>query len=501
MKIGIVVSALVVAGAALAQSPAVGSFEGATGVGETPKAGAATVDPDSGDYRITGGGANIWGKADAFHYVWRKISGDVTMTADVRFVGTGVVAHRKAALMIRQSLEPGSAYADVAVHGDGLTSLQYRAETGGITQELRSMMSAPVRLRLERKGDTFTMYTGTSGGELRASEPVKVMLKEPVYVGLAVCSHDANVLETAIFSNVRVETPARRVRSRISVYDLKRKSVEVIYTADKLFEAPNWSPDGRYLMVNSGGDLYRLPPKSGGEPRKIDLGRVTGCNNDHGISPDGSLIALSAQVPGAPGSQVYRAKADGSDARLLTEKSPSYYHGWSPDGKWLAYTARRDGEFDVYRIPVDGGEEERLTTAKGLDDGPDYSPDGKWIYVNSDRTGNFDIWRFPATGSGENDRLAEQVTNDEWEDWFPHPSPDGKWMVFVSFNKGTKGHPANQNVKLRMMRLPGDKLKPAKIEVLHPLFGGQGTINVNSWAPDSSRFAFVSYELLPAEPK
>jgi Tol biopolymer transport system component len=295
--------------------------------------------------------------------------------------------------------------------------------------------------------------------------------------------------------------PARaRVRSKLSVYDLRDNSTRVIHAADSLFEAPNWSPDGSYLLINSGGDLYRVPlraDRGAGDPLKLDLGGIRGCNNDHGISPDGKRIAFSARH-NAPGSQVYIANADGSSPRLLTERTPSYYHGWSPDGKWLAFVGQRDGEFDTYRIPANGGPEERLTTAKGLDDGPDYSPDGKWIYVNSDRTGNFDIWRFPPDGSGPNDSKAQRITNDEWEDWFPHPSPDGKWIVFLSFEKGTQGHPANRNVRLRIMPSPGDKPpRSARIRILAELFGGQGTLNVNSWSPDSKQFAFVSYELLP----
>jgi Tol biopolymer transport system component len=299
-------------------------------------------------------------------------------------------------------------------------------------------------------------------------------------------------------AQVRKAGPGGRPASRslVSIYDLASKSVEVIFTADTVWEAPNWSRDGQFLMVNSGGNLYRLPARKGAQPEKIDLGSIAGCNNDHGISPDGKQIAISARG-NAGGSQVYLANADGSNPRLMTPQAPSYYHGWSPDGKWLAYTAQRDKNFDIYRLPAaGGGVEERLTTNPGLDDGPDYSPDGKWIYVNSDRTGNFDIWRFPAGGAGENDKNAQQVTSDEWEDWFPHPSPDGKWMVFVSFEKGTQGHPANRNVALRMMPLPGAKLTTPKIEILTRLFGGQGTINVNSWSPDSKRFAFVSYELM-----
>ena len=147
-----------------------------------------------------------------------------------------------------------------------------------------------------------------------------------------------------------------------------------------------------------------------------------------------------------------------------------------------------------------GGPEQRLTSKGSYDDGPEYSRDGKWIYFNSNRSGGWDIWRIPSEGGGPNDEKAEQVTNDELEDWFPHFSPDGKWMLFLSFPKGTTGHNDRiDGTTLRIMPAPGNKLKPAKIEDLTKFFGGQGTINVNSWSPDSKKFAFVFYEPLPAQ--
>lgn len=473
-----------------------GIFEGHNDIGATPRAGKVEVDAARGEYSVTGGGANIWGTTDAFQFVWKRQSGDFTITADVKFIGAGVVAHRKAALMVRQDLGPGAAYADVAAHGDGLTSLQYRTEAGGQTSEIQSSVKAPVRIRIERRGHQFTMYAGTPGERLQGSGPVTVTLKDPVYVGLAVCSHDADVLETAVFSNVSLQTPRPQVRSRISIFDITTGQTEVIYTADRLFEAPNWSPDGKYLLVNSGGALWRIAlDTKPAEPVKIDLPQLSGCNNDHGISPDGRWYAISARGA-TPASVVYVASEDRGKVRQLTAKAPSYFHGWSPDGKWLAYVGQRDGNFDLYRISANGGVEERLTSHPAYDDGPDYSPDGKWIYFNSQRSGNWDIWRMPASGAGPNDARAQQVTRDEYEDWFPHPSPDGKWMVFISFNKGTEGHPANRDVMLRMIPLPGAKLKSPAIRVLTKLFGGQGTINVSSWSPDSKRFAFVGYELV-----
>jgi TolB protein len=260
-------------------------------------------------------------------------------------------------------------------------------------------------------------------------------------------------------------------------------SERVVYSSSRLFEAPNWSPDGKYLLLNSEGRLWKIPV-AGGEPQPVDTGAVTGVNNDHGISRDGKRFAISA-------GQIYVLPASGGEPRQVTAAKPSYFHGWSPDGKTLAYCAQRDGNFDLYAIPFAGGKERRLTSSPGYDDGPDYSPDGRWIYFNSDRSGSWDIWRIPSGGAGANDRGAERVTSDDYEDWFPHPSPDGKWLLFLSFQKGTHGHPPNQNgVLLRLMPRQGGPVWTVK-----ELFGGQGTLNVNSWAPDSKQFAFVRYEL------
>ncbi|MGH9721395.1 MAG: TolB family protein, partial [Bryobacteraceae bacterium] len=276
-----------------ASAQKIGVFDSSTGVGITPQAGSAAFDSASGEYRITGGGANMWLRVDAFHFLWTKMSGDLAITADIKFIGESAAAHRKAALLIRQNLEPGSAYADVAVHGDGLTSLQYRPTADALTQEVRSELKGPTRVRIERRGDRITILAGNPGEQLKPAGPVAMSLQDPVYVGLGVCSHNADVLETALFSNVTVErlpqVSARpRVRSKLSIYNLEDNSTRVIHTADRLFEAPNWSRDGSFLLINAGGNLYRVPVnRDNPEPEKIDLGEIGGCNNDHGISPDG----------------------------------------------------------------------------------------------------------------------------------------------------------------------------------------------------------------------
>jgi Tol biopolymer transport system component len=222
-----------------------------------------------------------------------------------------------------------------------------------------------------------------------------------------------------------------------------------------------------------------------GEARPIDTGFANRCNNDHGLSPDGTLLAISDQSQGDGQSVIYTLPATGGTPRRITAHAPSYWHAWSPDGKTLAYCAERGGEFDVYTIPVEGGAETRLTTAPGLDDGPDYSPDGRWIYFNSERSGTMQIYRMRTDGTEQ-----ERLTSDGRADWSPHPSPDGKWVAFLSYEREVKGHPPDKDVMLRIMPAGG-----GDVQVLARLFGGQGTINVPSWSPDSTRLAFVSYRL------
>ena len=472
-----------------------GVFENHGDIGATKQVGSAGFNAVSRAYTVAGGGANMWFTNDAFHFLWKKVSGDVTLAADIAFLGAGGDPHRKACLLVRQSLDSDSAYADAAIHGDGLTSLQYRAAKNERTYEIQSGVNEPMRLRIEKRGRYVSMSiagAGGVGGELRpAGGSFRLDLDGPFYVGLGVCAHNNDVLERAVFTNVELTTGSvaagqPRLISTLETVPLASKDRRVVWTTTNLIEAPNWSHDGASLIFNSRGRILRIPV-TGGEPQPIDTGFATRCNNDHGISPDGTMLVISDQTQTDRKSRIYTLPITGGTPKLITEVAPSYWHGWSPDGKTLAYCAERNGEFDIYTIPTGGGAETRLTTAKGLDDGPDYSADGKWIYFNSDRTGLMQVWRMHTDGSAQ-----EQVTSDEFNNWFPHPSPDGKWLVFLSFEKDVQGHPANKDVTLRLMPLAG-----GKIEVLAKLFGGQGTINVPSWSPDSRRVAFVSYQFAP----
>ena len=293
----------------------------------------------------------------------------------------------------------------------------------------------------------------------------------------------------------------QHLRSRIFIYDLRDGSSHLVYTEDSIWEAPNWSPDGKYLISNHNGRIYKLMLRADGTatPQPLAIPENLSCNNDKALSPSGAKLAFSATPPGGKGSEVFVADAGGENTRQMTTETPSYFHGWSPDSTTLAFVAQRNGsgQYDIYSMPAAGGPEKRLTMNIHQDDGPDYSPDGKWIYINSDRSGKEAIWRFPADGAGPDDVKAEMVVSDALEDWFPHIAPDGKRMVYIGYPAGTPTHnPRNVNIELKLVAIDHDKVAASR-KTLIKATGGQGTMNVNSWAPDSERFAYVTYEVLP----
>ena len=272
------------------------------------------------------------------------------------------------------------------------------------------------------------------------------------------------------------------MRSRLCIHNLVTGATEEVLATDSLIEAPNWTPDGASLIVNGEGRLFRVP-LAAPDLVPIDTGHALDCNNDHGVSPDGGLLVISDSTDTAD-SCIYVLPVGGGEPRRITSQVPSWWHGWSPDGATLAYVGRREGLFGIYTIPVDGGAETHLISGGGHYDGPDYSPDGRWIWFNSDRGGSMDLWRIPA-GGGE----PERMTQDDRVNWFPHPSPDGSAVLYLSYEPGREGHPRDRDVELRLLDL-GD----GSVRTLLGLFGGQGTINVPCWAPGGGRFAFVRYE-------
>jgi TolB protein len=294
-------------------------------------------------------------------------------------------------------------------------------------------------------------------------------------------------VEKGAFRYVRLIRPARPdfvpykdyIGSDIELLDVETGARKSIYRAEDSVQAPNWTPDGRRLLCNRNGRIFALELATR-EAAPVDTGAQVRCNNDHVLSFDGRMLGISSGTP----SVVYTLPAGGGSPMQVTPAGPSYLHGWSPDGKFLVFTGLRNGDFDVYRVPSAGGAEERLTTAKGLDDGPEYSPDGRTIFFNSERTGRMQIWRMNPDGSGQT-----QVTDDGFNNWFPHVSPDGRTIAFISFPPETASneHPFYRRVYLR--RMPAGGGTPT---VIAYVYGGQGSINVNSWSPDNRTIAFVS---------
>jgi Tol biopolymer transport system component len=322
----------------------------------------------------------------------------------------------------------------------------------------------------------------------------------PPYRLLAVSSV---VVRSAVGPSAALGQSLDSVRSSLLTVEVRSGRVDTVFSERRHFEAPNWSRDGGFFVVNSGGRLYRLGAGGASGARRlqeIPTGFATRINNDHGISPDGRALVISHSAdehitdPAQSwlASSLYVLPIAGSAAPVkVTAKAPSFWHGWSPDGRTLAYVGRRrvaggGDEWDVYTIPAAGGEERRVTTCPGLDDGPDYAPDGRFIYYNSACSGTMEIWRIRPDGTG-----AEQLTRDAYSNWFPHPSPDGRWVVYLAYleDQGDR-HPFGKQVKLRLM----DRRDGSVRDLTRPFFGGQGTINVPSWAPDSRRVAFVVYQ-------
>jgi TolB protein len=483
---------LATATAALAQQPPLGPFDGHGDIGRTRNPGSVVYDAVREVYTVAGSGANMWADHDDFHFVWKRLQGNFIVTVRAQFSGAGVEPHRKLGWTVRSTLASGAPHVAAAVHGDGLVALQFRRTAGGLTEEVRSSVTAPDVIQLERAGNRYTLSVARFGDTLAPVSVADLALGDQVYVGLFVCAHNDSVVERATFRDVRITVPARAdfvpyrdyLGSNLEILDVATGDRTIVYRSPVSLQAPNWTTDGSALIYNSQGLVYRFD-LTDRRPAAVNTGFATSNNNDHVLSFDGRTLGISNHsAADHNASIVYTVPVGGGTPRRVTPLGPSYLHGWSPDGKFLVYTGERGGEFDVYRIAVDGGEETRLTTAPGLDDGPEYAPDGAYIYFNSVRSGTMQLWRMRPDGSSQ-----EQLTSDRYNNWFPHVSPDGRWIVFLSFlpDVAPNDHPFYKPVYLRLMPTAGGSPR-----VIAYVYGGQGTINVPSWSPDSRRVAFVS---------
>ena len=486
-----VIIVLICGGSLLHASNKTGVFEKNTDVGDVEHPGHVSYNANTQEYTISGAGTNMWFGQDEFHYLYRQLSGDFILRANVKFLGKGVNAHRKLGWIVRNKLSSNSAHANACVHGDGLTSLQYRQTPGADTEEVQSDVQAPDVVQLERRGDTFIMSAAVFGQPF-VSVKKKISLNDRVFAGLYVCSHDSDVVESAVFRNVRIVRPANPgftpyrdyIGSHIEILNVKTGLCKILHSEPRSLQAPNWHPDGTRLIYNSEGLLYNFDLLTYSTD-KLETAFATNNNNDHVLSFDGEKLGISHHSDEHDGqSIIYTLPALGGTPKQITEQGPSYLHGWSPDQKYLVYTAERNGQYDIYKISVDTKQEEQLTDTPTLDDGSEFTPDGDYIYFNSNRTGTMQIWRMRPDGSEQ-----EQITFDEYNDWFPHISPDGKYIIFLSYMPEIESgdHPFYKHVYLRMMSV--DRNEP---NIVAYVYGGQGTMNVPSWSPDGRYVAFIS---------
>jgi TolB protein len=478
----------------LAQVPGakIGSFDQFADIGLPEIAGCASYKEPSQTYRLSGSGSNIWFGQDSFSFLSKKMNGDFILQTQVRFIGDGHEPHRKIGLMIRSSYATNSPVVVCTVHGDGLTAFQYRTTSGGIMKEIKLTIKAPDVLQLEKKGNTYIMSVAHFGETYQVQQLDSIDLGANLVAGLYICAHTNKFSEEAEFSNTRIYNTApdsliqykTYIGSALEIMDVVTGHRDVVSSDAGSIQAPNWTPDGNTLIYNARGNLYNFDILTR-TATVFNTDFANKNNNDHVLTFDGKQMGISSQQPETKGqSAVYTVPARGGVPKKITNLTPSYLHGWSPDNQYLIYTGERNGEPDIYKISKDGGEEIQLTNTKGLDDGSEYSPDGKFIYFNSARTGKMQLWRMDPNGENQ-----IQLTFDEMNNWFPHVSPDNKWLVFISFPTEVPAdkHPFYQRVYLRLMPVSGGEPK-----VISYLYGGQGTINVPSWSPDSKKISFVS---------
>ncbi len=478
-----------------------GEFAAQSDIGLVTPHGNARYSATNDTYTLTGAGANTWYHVDDFHYLWKKMSGDVALTAEIRFPPVTYHhepdPHRKGILMFRQTLDSGGIYADAVVHGTGMTALQYRRERGANSQDIEINIGAPQLVRIEKRGDAFTLYLSMQGEPLHpAGASIALHLQEPFYVGLGVVSHDVDTVDQVEFRRVHLQAlpPLTKGAPRVRYSTLRTIQTEdqfrramVIRTGTALMQSANWLPHNPNIYVYEGGHMLAIPyldPAAGGTARVIDTGSLVDCSGNYGLAPDGRSLAVScAQAHGGP-HQVYVLPASGTGTpRQLTQGAQSFFHAWSPDSRTIAFTRGGASKADIFTVTAAGGAARQLTNDT-INDGPDFSVDGKFLYFDSSRSGQTQIWRMRTDGSA-----AEQVTDDDCRNSSPHPSPDGKSLAFLAQPAGSGDTIGEAAIKIVT-------LNDGLIRTLTQLQGNRDSFSMYGWG-DNNHVAFVSYDSPP----
>jgi TolB protein len=484
-------------------SAELGAFAAQSDIGLVTPGGEARYSAANDTYTLTGAGANTWYHVDDFHFLWKKLSGDVALTAEIRFPPVTYHhdpdPHRKGILMFRQSLDSGGIYADAVVHGSGMSALQYRRERGANSEDIELNTDAPQLVRIEKRGDAFTLYLSLKGEPLHpVGASIALHLKAPFYVGLGVVSHDVDTVDQVEFRHVRLQTlpPLAPSAPRLHYSTLRTIQTEdqfrravVIRTGTALMQSPNWLPHNPDIYVYEGGHVLAIPyldPAAGGTPRIIATGALVDCSGNYGLSPDGRSLAVSCAQAHGGAHQVYVLPAGGTGTPLqVTHGAQSFFHAWSPDSRTIAFTRGSASKADIFTVPAAGGEARQLTHDT-INDGPDYSADGKFIYFDSSRSGQLQIWRMRSDGSA-----AEQITADDCRNSSPHLSPDGKSLAFLAQPPGSDDAIGAAAIKIVT-------LSDGLIRTLTQLQGNRDSFSMYGWG-DDHHVAFVSYNLLPAD--
>ena len=468
----------------------IGEFDNSADIGHLPVSGTATYHGTSQTYTVTSAGNGISDKSDEFHFIWKAIQGDFILRAEIDPSASKTLDAASFGWAVRNTISDESAMISAVIDTDGTASLKMRNERGGSLRVIEHKNYMPDVIQLERINGVFRMKTARFGEALIETEQVEIPLRNEIKAGLFVSSGEIT------FRNVRIVKPfpeneqryQRYLGSRMEVLDVHTGHRKVLFKSQHSVQAPNWTVDGEKLIYNSNGYLYNYELETG-EITYLNTGFATNNNNDHVISFDGELLAISHHVPEDNNqSTIYILPIEGSDhPKQVTAsgRGHAYLHGISPDNQTVIFTGWRNGKYDIYGANVNTMDETQLTDTPYLDDGSEYSPDGEYIWFNSNRTGTMEIWRMRPDGSEQT-----QITFDEnFHDWFPHVSPDGKWVLFLSYGLDVDSgdHPFYKQVTLRMMPAEGGEPK-----IVAYLYGGQGTINVPSWSPDSRYVAFVS---------